>query len=67
MINIDEARFEQLIQAETKLDILYSYITKSEYCPKRDILKMMGWEPETPEPPEPPETDGGINTLGGTE
>lgn len=67
MINIDEARFEQLIQAETKLDILYSYITKSEYCPKRDILMMMDWKPEILETPEPPETEDDINTLGGTQ
>lgn len=67
MTNINEERFEQLIQAETKLDVLHSYITKSEYCSKRDILMMMDWKPEILETPEPPETEDDINTLGGTQ
>ena len=46
MFQVDEARFEQLVQAETKLRILYCYITKNEYICKNDILKMMDWEPK---------------------
>ncbi|MGI5825198.1 MAG: hypothetical protein ACOX7J_06460 [Bacillota bacterium] len=48
MLNLDEARYEQLVSAEVKLEVLYNLLTKNQYVNKADILKLFDWDsPET--------------------
>lgn len=43
MVSIDEARFEQLIVAETKLKIIYNLLKNNQYCMKAEICNTMDW------------------------
>ena len=53
MVTLDEARYEQLIAAETMLNILHNMATTRQFIGKSDIIGTFGWGNPGQEPDYP--------------